>query len=151
MPHRPRLCRSVAPRRPLDTCACWAIRWPAGLDETGADLRDDRLAPTPGALTDPRGTIRVDAKAIEHGFSGGPMLDPRNGGVVAIVHGMVDGKRLHAELAPTPASGMVVGTRSAPLAALLRDEGTNPDADPISGDDALDMTRRATVHVVCMP
>jgi hypothetical protein len=149
MPHHPQLCRSVALRRPRDTCACFAIGWPAGLDETGADLRDDRLAPTPGALTDPRRTIRVDAKAIEHGFSSGPMLDPRKRGVVAVVHGMVDGKHLHAELAPTPASGMVVGTRSAPLAALLRDEGTNPDADP-SGDDALDMARRATVPVVCM-
>jgi S1-C subfamily serine protease len=118
--------------------------------ETWATLANDRLPTTQPEFSDPRRMIWAEAPAINHGYSGGPMLDPRNGEVVGIVHGIVDSRRLHAELATIPASGIVVGTGSAPLSDLLRDEGTNIDADMVSGDEALDVARRATVHVICL-
>jgi hypothetical protein len=33
---------------------------------------------------------------------------------------------------------------------LLQQEGADADALPISGNDALDAARRATVHVLCL-
>jgi len=118
--------------------------------ETWAVLENDKLPTGPAALTDSRRVIWVAAPEINHGFSGGPMLDPRNGAVVGIVRGMIDSKRLHSEQAAIPASGMVIGPGSAPLAALLDGEGTYADTVSVSGDDALEAARRATVHVVCL-
>jgi S1-C subfamily serine protease len=117
--------------------------------ETWAVLENAQLQPAPAAFVDPSRRIWVAAPAIAHGFSGGPMLDPRNGAVVGIVRGMVDSTLLHAERAAIPASGMVIGPGSLPLTALLRQEGADNDALAMSGDDALDAARRATVHVLC--
>jgi S1-C subfamily serine protease len=65
--------------------------------ETWATLANDRFPSTQAEFTDPRRMIWAEAPAINHGYSGGPMLDPRNGEVVSIVHGIIDSKRLHAE------------------------------------------------------
>lgn len=118
--------------------------------ETWAALANETFQPAPAEYTDPRQVIWAAAPAVDHGFSGGPMLDPRNGAVVGMVRGMVDSRRLHTERPSIPASGMVIGPGSAPLAALLRQEGADPGAIPISGSDALDAARRATVHVLCL-
>jgi hypothetical protein len=45
---------------------------------------------------------------------------------------------------------MVIGPGSAPLMALLGQEGADDDAIAMSGDEALDAARRATVHVLCL-
>jgi S1-C subfamily serine protease len=114
-------------------------------------LENSHLQPASADLVDPRRTIWADAPVVTHGFSGGPMLDPRNGAVVGIVRAGVDSTRLHAKRAIIPASGMIIGPGSAELAALLREQGTDSgDAVAASGDDALDTARRATVHVICM-
>lgn len=118
--------------------------------ETWGDLENAHLQPGPTNLTDPTRMIWAEAPVVAHGFSGGPMVDPRNGAVVGIVRGLVDSARLHAERAVIPASGMVIGPGSSPLAALLQQEGTDSDALPVSGEDALDTARRATVHVICV-
>jgi S1-C subfamily serine protease len=118
--------------------------------ETWAVLQNGKLASAPVEFADPRRVIWATAPAVNHGFSGGPMLDPRNGEVVGIVRGMVDSARLHAAQATIPVSGMVTGPGSALLTALLRQEGTDADAQSESGDDALDTARRATVRVVCL-
>lgn len=117
--------------------------------ETWAVLTNTQLQPAPAHLIDPRRVIWAEAPAIGHGFSGGPMVDPRNGEVVGIVRGMVDSTRLHAVRASIPASGMVTGPGSIPLNALLQQESADGDATGVSGDDALDAARRATVHVLC--
>jgi S1-C subfamily serine protease len=118
--------------------------------ETWAELENSKLLPAPAEFTDPRRVIWADAPVINHGFSGGPMLDPRNGEVVGIVRGMVDGARLHATRAAIPTTGMVIGPGSAPLAALLQQEGVDADAMSVSGDDAVETARRATVHILCL-
>jgi hypothetical protein len=63
---------------------------------------------------------------------------------------MVDSTRLHSARAAIPATGMVIGPGSAPLHAMLRQEGTTGDGLPAFGDAALDSARRATVHVLCL-
>jgi S1-C subfamily serine protease len=133
----------------------FVLGYPAGGDklvatETWAVMENDKLPAAPAGLTDSRRVIWVAAPEINHGFSGGPMLDPRNGAVVGIVRGMIDSKRLHSEQAAIPASGVVIGPGSAPLAALLEGEGTYADTVSVSGDDALEAARRATVHVLCL-
>ncbi|MEJ0017230.1 MAG: serine protease [Acetobacteraceae bacterium] len=118
--------------------------------ETWGDLQNALFQPAPVELTDPRKVIWAAAPAVGHGFSGGPMLDPRNGTVVGIVRGMVDSTKLHAVRAAIPASGMVIGPGSQPLTALLRQERADGDAQPAPTEQALDTARRATVHVFCL-
>ena len=121
-------------------------------EEAWATLQNDKLEPAPPELIDPRRVIWVASPAIQHGYSGGPMLDPRNGEVVGLVRAMVDSKHLHSLRSAIPEAGMVVGPGSALLAALMRQEGADDDGSTISvsGDDAIDMARRATVHVLCL-
>jgi hypothetical protein len=44
----------------------------------------------------------------------------------------------------------VIGPGSLALTALLGQEGADDDATAMSGDEALDAARRATVHVLCL-
>jgi len=118
--------------------------------ETWAEIENANMQPAPPALTDPRRMIWAEAPVVAHGFSGGPMVDPRNGAVVGIVRGLVDSTRLHAERPKVPATGMVIGPGSMLLETALRQEGADSDAVATSGDDALDAARRATVHVLCI-
>ena len=118
--------------------------------ETWGTLENIHLQPAPADFVDPQRLIWAAAPAVAHGFSGGPMLDPRNGTVVGIVRGMVDSGKLHGERPAIPAHGMVIGPGSAPLMALLGQEGADDDAIAVSGDEALDAARRATVHVLCL-
>jgi S1-C subfamily serine protease len=118
--------------------------------ETWGTLENAHLQPAPPDFIDPRRLIWAAAPEVAHGFSGGPMLDPRNGTVVGIVRGMVDSARLHAERTAIPARGMVIGPGSLALTALLGQEGADDDAIAFSGDEALDAARRATVHVLCL-
>lgn len=118
--------------------------------ETWGTLENIHLQPAPADYVDPRHMIWAAAPDVAHGFSGGPILDPRNGTVVGIIRGMVDSARLHAERAAIPARGMVIGPGSLALTALLGEQGADDDAIAVSGDDALDAARRATVHVLCL-
>lgn len=118
--------------------------------ETWGTLENTHLQPAPADFVDPRRLIWAAAPEVAHGFSGGPIIDPRNGAVVGIIRGMVDSARLHAERAAIPSRGMVIGPGSLALTALLGEQGADDDAIAVSGDDALDAARRATVHVLCL-
>ncbi len=142
--------RPAAPGGRLFVLGYPATGGPLVPTETWGDLENASFPPAPAQFTDPSRMIWVAAPVINHGFSGGPMLDPRNGEVVGIVRGMVDSARLHATRAAIPASGMVIGPGSGALVALLRQEGAEGDAVSVSGDGALDAARRATVHVLCL-
>jgi len=120
-------------------------------EETWATLENDKLQPGPADLIDPRKVVWVAGPSIQHGYIGGPMLDPRNGEVVALVRGMVNTASLHAARAAIPPAGMVIGPGSSRLADFLREQGADDVAseEAVSGDDALNTARRATVHVLC--
>jgi len=120
--------------------------------EAWATLENDKLQPAP--LPDPRDIVWIEAPAIGPGYSGGPMLDPSNGQVVGIVRAAVDTTALHAAQAAIPDSGMVFGPGSRALTQFLRREAADSDVSlfaTVSGTDALDTARRATVHVLCLP
>ena len=120
--------------------------------ETWATLENDKLPLPVGTLTDPRETIWIEAAAVTHGYSGGPILDPGTGAVVGIVRGMVDMRRLPF-VRGMPMSGVTIGPGAGQLTAFLRRElPTLATAEPSdTGDAALDDARRATVHVICWP
>ncbi len=118
--------------------------------ETWATLENDKFPRPVAGLSDPRETIWIEADAVTHGYSGGPILDPDTGAVVGIVRGMVDMRRMPF-LRGMPMSGVSVGPGAGQLGAFLRRELPSLDAAAPSdtGDAALDDARRATVHVIC--
>ena len=63
-------------------------------EETFATLENDKIPASAGAVADPREIVWIEANAITHGYSGGPILDPGNGAVVGIVKGMINTSRL---------------------------------------------------------
>jgi S1-C subfamily serine protease len=117
-------------------------------EATWGVLENDKLPPQPAALTDPRDQIWMEAGAVTHGYSGGPIFDPQSGKVVGIVRATVVG--LHG-IRGMPTSGIAVGPGSALLDTFLQDEAPGTDAFPADqwGDDPLTEVRRATVHVFC--
>jgi S1-C subfamily serine protease len=118
--------------------------------ETWGTLENAKLPHQATTLTDPSETIWMQALEVTHGFSGGPIFDPRSGKVVGIVRGMVDGDRLRT-VRGMPTVGVTIGPGSARLNALLQQTAPGTDAFPADqwGEDPLTVARRATVHVYC--
>lgn len=119
-------------------------------EETWGVLENDKLPREPAALTDPREQVWMEAGRVTHGYSGGPIFDPRSGKVVGIVRAMLDGSKLQA-IRGMPASGMTIGPGSALLTRFLENAAPGTDAFPADqwGDDPLTVVRHATVHVFC--
>jgi len=118
--------------------------------ETWATLENDKLPGAAGTLADPREMVWVEAAAVTHGFSGGPIFDPGNGSVVGIVKGTINGERMRV-IGGMPTSGVAVGPGMNRLNFFLREQlprfETTQSSD--TGNAAIDDARRATVHVVC--
>jgi S1-C subfamily serine protease len=118
--------------------------------ETWATLENDKLPTAPATLTDPQEMIWIEAAAVTHGFSGGPILDPGNGSVVGLVRATIVDDRLRI-IHGMPTSGVAVGHGAGRLSSFLRQEA--PYLDTVqptdTGDAAIDDARRATVHVLC--
>jgi len=119
-------------------------------EETWGILENDKLPREPAALTDPREQVWMEAGRVTHGYSGGPIFDPRSGKVVGIVRAMLDGSKLQA-IRGMPASGMTIGPGSALLDAFLENAAPGTNGFPADqwGDDPLTVVRHATVHVFC--
>jgi S1-C subfamily serine protease len=113
-------------------------------------LENDKLPPQPKALTDPRDQIWLEAAAVTHGYSGGPIFDPESGKVVGLVRAGVAGRYLRG-IRGMPSSGVAIGPGSRLLDDFLQDEAPGTNAFPADqwGDDPLTVVRRATVHVFC--
>jgi S1-C subfamily serine protease len=118
--------------------------------ETSATLENDKFPQPLNSLTDPRDVVWIEAAAVTHGYSGGPILDPDNGAVVGIVKGTVDTGRLRP-VRGMPASGVAVGPGAGRLTSFLHQAAPDLDmaAPSDTGDTVLDDARRATVHVIC--
>ena len=119
-------------------------------EETWGRLENDKMPREPASLTDPREMLWMQALNVRHGYSGGPIFDPRTGLVAGIVRGIVDGDRL-SNISGMPREGIDIGPGAARLTQFLQDAEPGLDAFPASqwGDDPLAVARRATVHVFC--
>jgi S1-C subfamily serine protease len=118
--------------------------------ETWATLENDKLPTSAGTLADPQVMVWIEAAAVTHGFSGGPIFDPGNGAVVGIVRGTIDGEHLRL-IRGMPTAGMAVGPGVARLTFFLRQEVPRFETAESSdtGNAAIEDARRATVHVIC--
>lgn len=118
--------------------------------ETWAVMENAKFPNPVAGLTNPRDLLWMSAPDVTHGYSGGPILDPRSGDVVGLVKGEVDGGYLR--LVPDmPTTGIAIGPGIASIAELLRREvpyvAVNFAASP--GETGMQGLRRATVHVLC--
>jgi S1-C subfamily serine protease len=103
-----------------------------------------------GPLTDPRDVLWMSAPAVTHGYSGGPIFDPKLGAVVGIIKGEVDGGYLR--LVPNmPTAGIAIGPGVTVIGDLVRHEVSYGEISLVSlpGDAGQDALRHATVHVLC--
>ena len=120
--------------------------------ETWAVMENDKFPTSITSLTDPRDLLWISAPEVSHGYSGGPIFDPRAGAVVGLVKGEVDGSYLR--LVPDmPTSGIAIGPGIASIGwrwcgGGARVRGSESLASS-PGDSGLDGLRRATVHVLC--
>jgi S1-C subfamily serine protease len=118
--------------------------------ETWAVMENEKFPDNIGSLTNPRDLLWMSAPDVTHGYSGGPIFDPRSGAVVGIVKGEVDGGYLRL-VRDMPTTGIAIGPGIASIAALVRREvpyaAVSLAASP--GDSGVEGLRRATVHVLC--
>jgi hypothetical protein len=101
-------------------------------------------------LANPRELLWISAPEVTHGYSGGPIFDPKLGAVVGIVKGEVEGGYLRL-VRDIPTTGIAIGPGIDPLSAVLRREASylavNLVSSPVSASE--ETLRRATVHVLC--
>jgi S1-C subfamily serine protease len=118
--------------------------------ETWGVVENARFPANIGSLADPRELLWMLAPEVTHGFSGGPVFDPRTGAVVGMVKGEVDGGYLR--LVPDmPTTGIAIGPGIEQIGALVRHEVPYAAVSLVSslGDAGVDTLRHATVHVLC--
>jgi S1-C subfamily serine protease len=118
--------------------------------ETWAVMENDKFPNNVGSLTNPRDLLWMSAPDVTHGYSGGPIFDPRSGAVVGLVKGEVDGGYLRL-VRDMPTTGIAIGPGIASIAALVRREVPYAAVSLASspGDSGVEGLRRATVHVLC--
>lgn len=99
---------------------------------------------------DPQRVVWFRSAEITHGYSGGPLVDLGSGRVVGMVRGGIDA-RVVPSLDGVPTQGLGLGPGPGPMLAMLSRftvrEGVVPAGMGV--ESALEMTRRATVRVVC--
>ena len=118
--------------------------------ETWAVTQNQKFPANIGGLANPRELLWISAPEVPHGYSGGPIFDPKLGAVVGIVKGEVEGGYLRL-VRDIPTTGIAIGPGIDQLAAVLRREvpylAVNLVSSPVvTGEETM---RRATVHVLC--
>ena len=118
--------------------------------ETWAVMENDKFPSNIGSLANPRDLLWMSAPAVAHGYSGGPIFDPRSGAVVGMVKGQVDGGYLRL-VRDMPTTGIAIGPGIGGIGDLVRREVPYAAVSLVSspGEAGVDTLRRATVHVLC--
>ena len=90
----------------------WATRRLADLSlsppRPGQSWRTRSFRNNIGSLTNPRELLWMSAPDVTHGYSGGPIFDPRSGAVVGLVKGEVEGGYLRL-VRDMPTTGIAIG------------------------------------------
>jgi S1-C subfamily serine protease len=115
--------------------------------ETWADLANPRFN-NPGL--DARGALLMQTDVVTHGWSGGPVIDPVSGSVVAITRALPS----PAALARVGGAGLdhIVEAQGAWIIRNFLEEsltGYIPAFPPATQEAAMIAAREATVHVFC--
>jgi len=118
--------------------------------ETWAVMENEKFPASIGPLANPRDLLWMSAPAVTHGYSGGPIFDPKLGAVVGIVKGEVDGGYLRL-VRDMPTTGIAIGPGVGRIGELMRHEVSYSAISLISspGEAGEETLRRATVHVLC--
>jgi S1-C subfamily serine protease len=118
--------------------------------ETWAVLENEKFPSGIGSLVNPREVLWLSAPGVEHGYSGGPIFDPKQGAVVGLVKGEVEGGYLRL-VHDMPTTGIAIGPGIAHIGELLHSEVPYSAISLVSspGEAGEDTLRRATVHVLC--
>jgi S1-C subfamily serine protease len=118
--------------------------------ESWGIVENQKFPATIGALANPRQLLWLSAPEVTHGFSGGPIFDPRLGAVVGLVKGEVDGGYLRL-VRDMPTTGIAIGPGAGAIGELLRHEGAYAGISLASApaEGGQENLRRATVHVLC--
>ncbi len=119
-------------------------------EETWAVLENNRLPAALGWLSDVRQTVWVRSPAVTHGYSGGPILDLRDGSVTGLVKaGILGGNPFVIQA--LSGGGVSYGPGVAQLAAFLHKAAPGLALTSVRNVSAspLETARRATVHVLC--
>jgi S1-C subfamily serine protease len=133
----------------------FALGYPGGqpvlgpASETWAQIVTTASMPLPFQTHFP-GTLWVENRDITHGYSGGPILDPISGKVVALTRGMILADKL-PDSVHLPAPDLAMGPNSAVLSEFLRRATSAEPVTPVTigGEGALQVARLATVRVYC--
>ena len=131
------------------------LGYPASADlvtpaETWGVVENAKFPPSVGPLANPRELLWMSAPGVEHGYSGGPIYDPKLGAVVGLVKGEVEGGYLRL-VRDMPTTGIAIGPGVEYIGALLRRQVAYTPVSLTSGSGEVgeDVVRRATVHVLC--
>jgi S1-C subfamily serine protease len=118
-------------------------------EEDWPNLRTDRILHTANVAGGNDG-IWLETTRITHGYSGGPVVDPRTGAVVAIVRAEITGGTIATIAAP--GFHLTTGPTGDRLASFVHKEAPWIDlASTLSdGYEATEAARLATVHVICL-
>jgi S1-C subfamily serine protease len=118
--------------------------------EAWAVPENDKFPANIGPMANPRELLWMSAPAVTHGYSGGPIFDPKLGAVVGLVKGEVDGGYLRL-VRDMPTTGIAIGPGVEHIGALLRHDAPYASVSLVSspGEAGEDTLRRATVHVLC--
>ena len=117
---------------------------------TWAVTENDKFLTGTSDLADPHELLWMSAPEVTHGYSGGPVFDPKLGAVVGIVKGEVEAGYLR--LVPgLPTSGIAIGPGINPMNQVLRHEVPYVPVSLVSSASRSNEAtlRRATVHVLC--
>ena len=131
------------------------LGFPAGAlpdtpNETWAALANAAFAPNAPVQTDPSRLVWFRSGVVTHGYSGGPVVDLASGRVVGMVSSGMDAKRMPM-FHGVDTAGLNLGPGAVPMLAMMSQHTVREGVVPagMGVESALEMTRQATVRVVC--
>jgi len=133
----------------------FVLGFPAGAlpdtpHETWARFSNAAFGAQAPVETDPVRLVWFRSRDVTHGYSGGPVVDVASGRVVAMSRGVFNDKSM-PKLHGVATDGLAVGPGAGPMLAMLSRHTVREGVVPagMGVEAALDLTRRATVRVVC--
>ena len=120
-------------------------------NETWARLSNEAFDSRVSVEIDPARQVWFRSRDVTLGYSGGPVVDVASGRVVAMSKAVFDPQRA-SEVYGVPTDGLAIGPGAVPMLALLSQWAVREGVVPVvmGVEAALELTRRATVRVVCV-